>query len=194
MLDKLPRFIQDRIHDQASLIEINGNKVRVDPRFRLSDHFTYREMVRSDIALRNGLDNNVTDLMVLSSAIAVSTRCLEAIRLHFNTGFKPSSWYRGELVEKYLNHAHYMKWCANSRQQVNDQSWAMYLGRKSHPKGEAVDIEVPGVPNDVLYEWCKTLQFDQLIREFPTPNDPQSGWVHISYSLTLNRRQILVIK
>jgi hypothetical protein len=51
-----------------------------------------------------------------------------------------------------------------------------------HCKGEAVDMEVPGVPNYELAKWIQdNLEFDQLILEFYTSGIPDSGWVHCSY-------------
>jgi hypothetical protein len=61
-------------------------------------------------------------------------------------------------------------------------SWEKYFERKQHPKGQAVDVEYPGVDNDELFYWIRdNLAFDQLIREFPKVGIPSSGWVHISW-------------
>ena len=78
---------------------------------------------------------------------------------------------------------------------MNSSSWAQYFAQKSHPKGEAVDIEIPGISNDELIEWidANIPVYDQLIREFPKPGDPSSGWVHCSYSATINRRERFII-
>lgn len=55
-----------------------------------------------------------------------------------------------------------------------------------HCKGEAIDV--PLTKDEFL--WIKdNLVFDQLIYEFG--NDEQPGWVHVSYSLTKNRKQVL---
>jgi hypothetical protein len=52
-----------------------------------------------------------------------------------------------------------------------------------HCRGQAADIEIPGVPNAELAEWIKAnLSFTQLILEFYTPGIPDSGWVHVSYN------------
>ena len=65
--------------------------------------------------------------------------------------------------------------------------------KSQHCKGQAADIEVPGVPNAELAEWIKeNCDFDQLILEFYTPGIPDSGWVHVSYvSEEDNRKSIL---
>ena len=64
-----------------------------------------------------------------------------------------------------------------------------------HMAGEAVDIEVVGVPNKDLAEWIdKNLNYDQLILEFYNPmKGVNSGWVHVSLKRTgLNRKTKLV--
>lgn len=69
-------------------------------------------------------------------------------------------------------------------------------GSKSsqHLTGEAVDLEVPGVPNGIVAQWIRdNLEFDQLILEFYTPGVPDSGWVHVSYSDN-NRKQVITAK
>lgn len=65
--------------------------------------------------------------------------------------------------------------------------------RSQHCRGEAIDFEIEGVDNLAA---CRTIaasavEFDQLILEFHTPGDPHSGWVHFSYKLTDNRKQVL---
>ena len=61
-----------------------------------------------------------------------------------------------------------------------------------HAKGEAADIEIPGVDNAELAKYIQdNLNFDQLILECYT-GDPSSGWVHVSYvGLHANRKDVL---
>jgi hypothetical protein len=55
--------------------------------------------------------------------------------------------------------------------------------RSQHCKGEAVDIECPGVPNADVAQWIvDNTDFDQVILEFYTPGIPDSGWVHVSHN------------
>ncbi len=50
------------------------------------------------------------------------------------------------------------------------------------PRAEAADFEVVGVDNAELFDWIKTnLSPDQLILEFYTPGEPNSGWIHASW-------------
>ena len=51
-----------------------------------------------------------------------------------------------------------------------------------HAKAEAADFEVVGVDNAELFDWIKdNLTPDQLILEFYTPGEPNSGWIHCSW-------------
>ena len=57
-----------------------------------------------------------------------------------------------------------------------------------HCLGQAADLKFKG-GNDVLFNWLKdNTDFDQLIWEFGTDDEP--SWVHISYS-PRHRKQIL---
>jgi hypothetical protein len=50
-----------------------------------------------------------------------------------------------------------------------------------------------GVTNKMVFDFIKSrLDFDQLIAEFPENSNP--AWVHVSYTKTGNRKQILVAK
>ena len=71
------------------------------------------------------------------------------------------------------------------------------MGSKSnsqHTTGQAVDFEIPGIPNLAVAEWIRDkLDFDQLILEFFDPEEPHSGWVHVSLKKKDNRNQVLTI-
>jgi hypothetical protein len=61
-----------------------------------------------------------------------------------------------------------------------------------HCKGQAADIEIPGIANAALAEWIKdNLEFTQLILEFYTPGIPDSGWVHVSYDPGNLKKQVM---
>lgn len=143
---------------------------------RLSDHFTLAESMKSQVALRQGLDNTPPAVLI-PRLVRVATQILEPVRKEFRKGFSPTSWYRCPV----LNAA---------------------IGSKptsQHMTGRAVDFEVPGVANDALARWCAAhLTFDQLILEFYQDGEPSSGWVHCSLSEAgardgLGRGEILTI-
>ena len=62
-----------------------------------------------------------------------------------------------------------------------------------HAKGQAVDLEIFGVPNIKTAYWLQNnVDFDQLIMEYYDKDDPAGGWIHISYHESdSNRKQVL---
>ncbi len=135
---------------------------------RLSKNFTLQEFIKSQTALRQGIDNTP------------SPEHLDAAKLLFETVVQPvrdkfgvttiNSGYRGPE----LNEA------------VGGSS------RSQHCKGEAVDIECPGTSNYEVAKFIEeNLDFDQLILEFYTPGIPDSGWVHVSVANAENRKSVL---
>ena len=61
-----------------------------------------------------------------------------------------------------------------------------------HAKAEAADFEVIGTDNAELADWInQNLDYDQLILEFYTPGEPNSGWIHCSYVPEGGRKQFL---
>lgn len=163
------------------------------PSEKLAENFLMREVVRSDTADRLEIDNTPS-ADELENAKLFAEKILQPIRDHYGIGYSPQSWFRSEALEKIVCAKSYPAWCAKRSLLVGDITWNKYFSRKSHPTGGCSDIEIPGVPNDELYEWIKTnLEFDQLIREFRKPDDPRSGWVHVSFREEGNRNQAFAI-
>ena len=134
----------------------------------LSKNFTLTEYTKSQTALRQGIDNTPGDEH-LASAKLLFEKVVQPVRDHFGPTVI-NSGYRGPA----LNAA------------VGGSS------SSQHCKGEAVDIECPGVPNYDVAKWIEDiLDFDQLILEFYTPGIPDSGWVHVSYKSEGNRKSVL---
>lgn len=136
----------------------------------ISEHFTYREVIRSQTAERRGISNNPSEVE-LKRIRAVAKNILEPVRVHYGKPFSPSSWYRSPALSIAIGSSEYSQHC----------------------KGEAVDFEVPGVDNRTLAEWiAENLEFDQLILELYKKGQPNSGWVHCSYVEDRpNRKEIL---
>lgn len=171
------------------MIEIFDRKSLIDPH---TPNFKQYEIERSDYAKRHGIDNTPS-LIVLNNAVGVAINCMQPIRNKFGL-VKINSWYRSEPLERVMARDGFFKWCAKRGLDANETSWQTYFAGKQHPKGNAVDFEIPGESNDDVFEWCKdNLKFDQLIREFAKPGIPESGWVHISWSAEGNRQQVLHI-
>jgi hypothetical protein len=135
----------------------------------LSKNFTLAEMTKSETALRHDMDNTPGEKEIGNLKL-LCERVLQPVRDHFGKGVKVNSGFRHPEVN------------------------AKVGGSKTsdHCLGQAADIEIPGVANAELAEWIKdNLEFRQLILEFYTPGVPDSGWVHVSYVLEDNKKQVM---
>lgn len=156
-------------------------------------NFFHREVANSGVADRYDIDNTPPDDLLLK-ARDLAINCLQPIRSYYGLSFAPNSWYRCEALEKVICMNSFIKWRKKHGYEGRQDAWAMYFAKKSHPTCSAADIEIPGVDNDDLYAWCLAeLTFDQLIREFAKPGEPNSGWVHISYNAENNRGEAFSI-
>jgi hypothetical protein len=55
-------------------------------------------------------------------------------------------------------------------------------GNSQHLVGQAADFHVLGRSHEQVVRWIKShLVFDQLILEFHDMDQPNKGWIHISY-------------
>ena len=135
----------------------------------LTANFTLEELVKSETALRKGIPNDPTP-EVIESLKTLAEQVLQPVRNHYGKGVKVNSGYRSPDVN-----------AAVGGSRTSD-----------HCKGQAADIEIPGVPNAELAEWiAKNLKFTQIILEFYTKGVPDSGWVHVSYDPSNLKCQIL---
>jgi zinc D-Ala-D-Ala carboxypeptidase len=135
----------------------------------LTKNFTLEEMTKSETALRYDIDNTPNE-QEISAMKLLAEKVLQPVRDHFGKGVKVNSGFRNQDVNQKVG---------GSR-------------NSDHIRGQAADIEIPGVPNAELAEWIKdNLEFNQLILEFYTPGVPDSGWVHVSYIPEANRNQVL---
>ena len=167
--------------------------MKYNPNHSLSTNFRMYEVARSSTATRLEIGNKPS-AEVLVAAKVLAEKVLEPVRGHFGVPFSPQSWYRGSLLEYSLCGSSYWEWCVRKDLSPSEEVWDRYLLLKSHPKGEAADIEIPGVDNWDLHDWIQdNCEFDQLIREYPVKGEPMSGWVHVSHSLTENRGEVFVV-
>jgi len=169
---------------------------------KVSEWFTVEEVEFSDTAIRLNIPNKAPEV-VLARARKVGVHVMDPIRENWDIPFRPNSWYRSEPLEKVITwNSGFRRWCAKHAKPWIKQeilykhlavkaAWDEYFTRKQHPTGGAVDHEIASVDNDALFFWIKkNLDYDQLIREFPKPGIPNSGWVHVSYvSESENRHQ-----
>jgi zinc D-Ala-D-Ala carboxypeptidase len=135
----------------------------------LSKNFTLAEMTKSETALRHDMDNTPGEAEIASLKL-LCEKVLQPIRDHYGKGVKVNSGFRHPEVN------------------------AKVGGSKTsdHCRGQAADIEIPGVANAELAKWIvDNLDFRQVILEFYTPGIPDSGWVHVSYVAEDNKKQVL---
>ena len=124
----------------------------------LTRNFSLLELTKSDTAIRKGIDNEpnadqVDKLKLLCENI------LQPVRDHFGR-VKVTSGFRSPEL------------CVAINSSANSQ----------HAKAEAADFECMGVDNAELADWIKReLPYDQMILEFYTPGEPNSGWIHASW-------------
>ena len=136
---------------------------------QLTKNFSLAEMVKSETALRHGMDNHPGP-DELNNLLQLCANVLQPVRDHFQKGVKVNSGYRSPDVNAKVG---------GSR-------------TSDHCRGMAADIEIPGVPNADLARWIKdSLSYTQLILEFYTPGVPDSGWVHVSYDPSNLKKQDL---
>lgn len=135
----------------------------------LSKSFTLNELTKSQEATRLGIDNipneeEIQNLKILCENI------LQPIRDFYGMPLSVSSGYRSVAL------------CEAIGSSANSQ----------HTKGQAADFEIFEVANKDVAEFIvKNIEYDQCILEFWNENDPNSGWVHCSYSVNGNRKQYL---
>ena len=136
----------------------------------LSKNFSLKELTASQTAARKGIDNTPSPTHP-DNLKSLCTSILQPIRDHFSQGVTVSSGYRSE------------KLCLAIGSKITSQ----------HASGCAADFEIFGVSNKELADYIdQNLDYDQLILEYWKGEDePNSGWVHCSYTDGNNRKQYL---
>ena len=136
---------------------------------KLSENFSLQELTKSQTATRKGIDNTPSEEHQ-ETLKSLCPTVLQRVRDHFGKVVTVTSGYRSPEL------------CTAIGSKPTSQ----------HAKGEAADFEIFGVSNKELADYInETLDYDQLILEFWNESDPNSGWVHCSYSEANNRKQYL---
>jgi len=134
----------------------------------LSRNFTLQELIKSDTAIRLDINNNPNSGQI-EKLKALCENILQPVRDHFGR-VKVTSGFRSEQL------------CLKIGSSINSQ----------HAKAEAADFECVGVDNAEVADWIKmNLETDQLILEFYTPGETNSGWIHCSWIPEGRREQYL---
>lgn len=136
---------------------------------KLSEHLDLSEVIRSESAKRNGISNMPTEAHIANLRL-LAEKVFEPIRNNFRCPIIISSGYRSKELNSKVGGS----------------------ATSQHSSGEAIDIDMDGTPNNVtnkmIFDYIyKNLQFDQLIWEFGTNENPD--WVHVSYESTGKQRK-----
>ena len=137
---------------------------------KLTENFSLNELTKSQTAERKGI-NNTPSAEHQENLKSLCEMILQPIRDHFGQVVSVSSGYRSPEL------------CVAIGSSTQSQ----------HAKGQASDFEIFGISNKELADYIdQNLDYDQLILEYWKGEDePNSGWVHCSYTNGNNRKQYL---
>lgn len=137
---------------------------------QLTEHFTLGEMIVSPTAKRLGIPNTPTAEHIENMRYCCE-KILEPVRAKFGPVTINSS-YRAPLVNKAVGGS----------------------ATSQHVNGQAIDFEVKGVDNKKVADWvADNLEFDQVILEFYSAGDKNSGWVHASIKKNGGNRKMRMV-
>jgi len=136
---------------------------------KLSKNLSLSEVIKSNTAIKNGIDNSPT-LVHLKNLEILAEKIFQPIREHFGVPIGISSGYRSKALNEAIP--------GSSK-------------TSQHCKGQALDLDADiygKVTNKEIFDFIvENLEFDQVINEF------NYSWIHVSYSEN-NRGQVLDAK
>lgn len=142
----------------------------------LSKNLSMGEFIKSDTAMRLGIDNRVPNHLIQNANILAS-QVFQPIREHFGTPIFISSGYRSDALNKAIGGS----------------------TTSAHSFAAAIDIDQDFrnslVSNEDIFDFIlNNLSFDQLIAEIPSSTG--ISWVHVGMNKTGmledNRNQVLI--
>lgn len=137
---------------------------------RISKNISYNESVKSATAIKKGIDNSPNEEQ-LSNMKLLADKIFQPLREHFKVSIGVTSFFRSKELNETIGGA------KSSR----------------HMSGEAIDLDADmygKITNKEIFDWVvKNLEFDTIIWEFGTENNP--AWVHITYLKKGNRNRKL---
>ena len=137
---------------------------------KISENITYNEAIHSETAKRKGIDNKPTDEQ-LGNMITIAEMVFQPLRKYVGGPIKITSFFRSPELNKAIGGS----------------------SKSQHCKGCAMDLDdVYGYKtNAEMFRYiAENLDFDQLIWEFGTDENP--SWIHVSYEDSqTNRRRCL---
>lgn len=140
---------------------------------QITKNFTLAELIYSATAAKKGIDNKPTEEHY-KNMVSLCKNVLQPLREKLGKPINVNSCYR----------------CPKLNAAVGGAKTSQ------HCNGQAADIEINGMSNYDLACYIRdNFEFDQLILEFcdNLKNDKNSGWVHVSYKDSGNRKQVLTI-
>lgn len=133
----------------------------------LTPNFTLAEMIRSQIAVRRGIDNTPPP-DIIERLRLLCENVLEPLRAHYASPVIVTSGYRSPALNSAIGGS----------------------STSQHSQGEAADFTVRGVSNIDVCRWMeRRLTYDQLIYEFG-----EAGWIHCSWSSRRLRNEELTAR
>lgn len=136
---------------------------------KLSTNFTLDELTKSPTALRLGI-NNTPGPAYINNLRLLCMHILQPVREYFGKPVVINSGYRSASLNQAMGGSH----------------------TSQHMYGQAADIEIPGVSNDILWQYIeRNLKYDQVIAEYLKADDARAGWVHVSWKSEGNRQEAL---
>ena len=132
----------------------------------LTKHFKLEEMIFSEYAIRNNIDNTPSQ-DIIDALRDTCMKVIEPLRIGIGKPIKITSGYRSKELNKLIG------------------------GSKTsqHCLGQAVDIQVQGISTEDLFQKIIELKlpYDQIIQEF-------DSWVHCSYRENPRGEKLRAIK
>lgn len=126
---------------------------------KISEHISYEEAIRSNTALRRGIDNTPGRYEV-TNMVGIAENIFEPLRKWVGGPIKINSMYRCEELNRAIGGS----------------------SRSQHCQGRAIDLDdtFGHKTNAEMFDYIRqNLNFDQLIWEFGDDNNP--AWIHVSY-------------
>ena len=145
---------------------------------RISKNFTLAELTKSNTAKRFGI-SNMPDKIGIHKLRLLATELLQPIRDRLSAPLRITSGYRSESHNKAIGGSN----------------------KSQHTKCEAVDLQFVKrgkMDNMKIFECLinSAIEFDQCILEFggatADKDSDNPDWIHLSWKIKGNRRQILV--
>ena len=155
---------------------------------RISKNFTLAELTKSNTAKRFGI-SNMPDKIGIHKLRLLATELLQPIRDRLSAPLRITSGYRSESLNKAIGGSFKLDENGN------------YVALSQHCKCEAVDLQFVKrgkMDNMKIFECLinSAIEFDQCILEFggatADKDSDNPDWIHLSWKIKGNRRQILV--